>query len=215
MTVKKHGSRKEMLKKSKSLPSQAIKESISHEGHKENTEVKIVIETNGKEIKDSDDEMVETGSVQTESIDEQVTSSVEIECLQKLQSISKKRKNRRKKRSGNKASEYDDENMQKAGVIEAIKTNEKSKNDSKARGVDNTEANEVFEKLEGNDKDDTEIDFEDSEDSEVDSEEEIELRKICARDFGVDEKYEDYDPKDLKYWYGHELSLIKEKRTEA
>ena len=48
--------------------------------------------------------------------------------------------------------------------------------------------------------------------SEVDSEEETELRKICARDFSIDEKYEDYDPKDLKYIYGHELSLIKEKR---
>ena len=89
------GSRKEKLKKSKSLPSQAITESVSHAGHKEDTEVKIVylgensvidvIDANVQEIKDSDDEMVKPESVETIKILKSEQAN------EKSQSTSKKR----------------------------------------------------------------------------------------------------------------------------
>ena len=223
------------LKKAKSLPSTKNVTEVKEAGilDKEVTVVKDVTEEvkidnterkkakvsgnetdkadpDAMEMKASDNERINSESVTVETIKAPQSEQLN----ETLQSISRKRKNRRKKRSANKVSEYDDENTQNAGIIEAIKTTEKHKNDSQARGADNAEVNEVFERLEGNDKDNTGVDFEDcgNLDSEVDSEEEMELRKICARDFSIDEKYEDYDPKDLKYIYGHELSLIKEKR---
>ena len=40
------------------------------------------------------------------------------------------------------------------------------------------------------------------------------MRKICDREFLADEKYEEYDPKDLKYIYGHELrSVLKQRKA--
>ena len=52
----------------------------------------------------------------------------------------------------------------------------------------------------------------DSENSEVNSDEEVELRKICNRYFSLGEKYEDYNPKVLKEIYGFELKLAKRVR---
>ena len=51
-------------------------------------------------------------------------------------------------------------------------------------------------------------------DSEVNSEDEAILRKICNREFTVDEKYEEYEPKVLKSIYAFELSLIKQNKKK-
>ena len=59
----------------------------------------------------------------------------------------------------------------------------------------------------------SEMEYE-TENSDVNSEEEVELRKICEREFTVNEKYDDYDPKSLKYIYGYELSLVKQKKKK-
>ena len=40
------------------------------------------------------------------------------------------------------------------------------------------------------------------------------MRKICDRDFIVDEKNEEYEPKVLKSIYAFELSLIKQKKKK-
>ena len=77
MPVKADGSRKEQMKKSKSLPSQVIKESVSHADHEKNTEVKTVYigensvknvtDANGEEIKDSGNEILISGLVKNAS----------------------------------------------------------------------------------------------------------------------------------------------------
>ena len=194
--AKADGYRKGKMKKSKSFPSLDVTKSASHSGNllEKTVEVAQNFENEVNSVKDATEEEIIAATEDKETkVSDDETS----------QPTSKKRKNRRKKRSANKLSGFDDRNMQ----IDL-------QNDSQASRVDNTEENEVFEKLQDDDKNDTGIDFDDcgKTDSEVDSEEEMELRKICTRDFSIDEKYEDYDPKDLKYIYGCELSLIKEKR---
>ena len=57
----------------------------------------------------------------------------------------------------------------------------------------------------------------DEEDYETNSDDEVELRRLCERDFSVGRnllKYEEYEPEDLQDMYGEELSLIKQKKKK-
>ena len=47
------------------------------------------------------------------------------------------------------------------------------------------------------------------EDSDVNTEEEVQLWKICQKEFSVGERYEDYHPKDLKIMYRSSLTRHK------